>query len=398
MNLVRLDLPDVGNGAAAGSGGAAAGSGRNEVHLHQFRDGWTIQPIPVHAPRGVWAFALPARLQMRLAGWVKGGLSTFGSASSHASANPVVIPGPLPALHLKNFRGFADRHLDLHERLTVLVAQNGAGKSTIIDACCLALRPFVSIFDLSGEADAVLTQDDIRMESAPVGVSRKLPCVITATGKLAKIPDLSWKLMRLDEKPDTKFDQPAQFSTRTKVEADKLQEWASELQTLVRDNPGLATNLPIFACYGAARMNSRAVFAAAVAGSDDQCNRTFGYRDCLKPDTDFQDFADWFAWLCQWRDQELARQLKFGAASNARTRWDAMLKVIQQAIDQLQSAFPKPQFILSTESEAAQTLRTMLEQHFGVQHEEMIECERLISLEGFKRKMAARKNGGVYAA
>jgi predicted ATP-binding protein involved in virulence len=556
MNLVKLDL-----------------AGKSEVHLHQFRDGWTIQPVPVQAPRGIWAFGLPARMQA---------LVDVGRAvpAPEAVRTPETAPAgetepatsgqfQLTALQLKNFRGFADLNLTLHERLTVLVAQNGAGKSTIIDACCLALRPFVSRFDLSGEAEAVLALDDIRMKALPgVGVVRKLPCTITATGQVAKMADLSWQLMRLDERPDMKSDNSAQFINRTKVEADKLQEWAGELQTLVRDSPGLATNLPVFACYGAARMNARATFTAAVVGSDDQYNRTFGYRDCLKPDTDFQNFADWFAWLCQWRDQELVRQIKFSAAGNARTRWDAMLKVVQQALDQLlrpvtgwhtldfsveherslvlqhdqygimkvaqlsdgirgmltlvgdlawrciklnphlgeeaarestgvvlidevemhlhpawqqriidrlQTAFPKLQFILSThspqvlscvpkeciriihlspadelasdaqdslveephwqtrgvasgdilshimgmgsvpdvaeagllsdyraliqqglhESEVAQSMRTLLEQHFGAQHEEMMECERLISLEAFKRRMAARKAGGA---
>ena len=85
---------------------------------------------------------------------------------------------------MQNFRGFADLHLALDARLTVLIAQNGAGKSSIIDACCLALRPFVTAFDLSGEADAVLTQDDIRMQAVSGGMSRKLPCAIIAVGPL----------------------------------------------------------------------------------------------------------------------------------------------------------------------------------------------------------------------
>jgi predicted ATP-binding protein involved in virulence len=47
------------------------------------------------------------------------------------------------------------------------------------------------------------------------------------------------------------------------------------------------------------------------------------------------------------------------------------------------------------ESADAQNLRALLEHHFGAQHEEIIECDRLISLELFKRKMAARKAGGA---
>ncbi len=569
INLVKLDLPNADGNVSA--------TGNNEVHLHQFRDGWLIQPIAQHALRGVWAFALPARLQARLDAFAKGSLSAILSMETYLSGNLTVLPGPLPAtpgyfhltsLHLQNFRGFADLHVNLHERLTVLVAQNGAGKSSIIEACCLALRPFVSVFDLSGEANGVLTQDDIRMESMRDGMRRKLPCAITATGKVGKVPDLSWQLLRMDEKPDGL----APFATSTQIEAVALQEWASELQSLTRNDSSLVLNLPVLACYGAARMTARTSFTAAMAGSDDQYNRSFAYRACLKADADFHYFADWFAWLCQWRDQELVRQSKFSAAGNARTRWDAMLKVIQQAIDQLlrpitgwhtldysvlherslvlqhdqhgimkvaqlsdgirgmlalvsdlawrciklnphlgedaarestgvvlidevemhlhpawqqriidqlQTTFPKLQFILTThspqvlscvpkeciriihlpqpmdidddlkteaaenlveeplwqtrgvasgdilnhimgmgsvpdvaearelsdyraliqqglhQSEAAQHLRALLEQHFGGQHEEIIECDRLISLEAFKRKMAAIKAGGA---
>jgi Flp pilus assembly protein TadD/predicted phosphodiesterase/energy-coupling factor transporter ATP-binding protein EcfA2 len=49
VNLVRL--------------GGAGGVGRDEVHLHQFKDGWTIQPIAGQAPRGIWVLTLPERLQ-----------------------------------------------------------------------------------------------------------------------------------------------------------------------------------------------------------------------------------------------------------------------------------------------------------------------------------------------
>ena len=55
VNLVRLALPQAGRVTAAG--------GKSAVHLHQFRGGWTIQPIAGQAPSGIWSFALPARVQ-----------------------------------------------------------------------------------------------------------------------------------------------------------------------------------------------------------------------------------------------------------------------------------------------------------------------------------------------
>lgn len=55
----------------------------------------------------------------------------------------------LKSLTLKNFRCYSSIRLDLHPQLTVLVANNGEGKTTLIDAICIALWPYVSSFDLA---------------------------------------------------------------------------------------------------------------------------------------------------------------------------------------------------------------------------------------------------------
>ena len=55
----------------------------------------------------------------------------------------------LNLLRLKNFRCYADLEISLHSQLTVLVAENGQGKSTLLDAVRIALWPYVSSFDLS---------------------------------------------------------------------------------------------------------------------------------------------------------------------------------------------------------------------------------------------------------
>jgi predicted Zn-dependent protease len=78
INLVKLDL-----------------AGKSEVHLHQFRDGWVMQPIPTQAPRGIWPFALPARMQ-ELAALAPESAHAHGSAPAHAA--PALAPAPEPAL------------------------------------------------------------------------------------------------------------------------------------------------------------------------------------------------------------------------------------------------------------------------------------------------------------
>lgn len=49
----------------------------------------------------------------------------------------------LDRLFLRNFRCFAECTLELHEHLTVLVAENGRGKTAVLDAIGIALGLFV---------------------------------------------------------------------------------------------------------------------------------------------------------------------------------------------------------------------------------------------------------------
>ena len=41
-------------------------------------------------------------------------------------------------LRMRNFKRFEDQALDLHSRFTLLVGDNGAGKTTILDALAVA--------------------------------------------------------------------------------------------------------------------------------------------------------------------------------------------------------------------------------------------------------------------
>jgi predicted ATP-binding protein involved in virulence len=49
----------------------------------------------------------------------------------------------LKKLTLRNFRCFEHIELELHPRLNVLVAQNGGGKSAVLDAIALGLSPLL---------------------------------------------------------------------------------------------------------------------------------------------------------------------------------------------------------------------------------------------------------------
>ena len=117
VNLVRLDLP-----------------GQHEVHLHQFRDGWTIQPIAVQAPRGIWSFALPTRLQASL--------NAQASATSHAQDHTESSATPKAPRHNPTRPRLFGRATLLKEcaqklqqkSILLLYGMRGNGKSVLLDA------------------------------------------------------------------------------------------------------------------------------------------------------------------------------------------------------------------------------------------------------------------------
>jgi predicted ATP-dependent endonuclease of OLD family len=50
----------------------------------------------------------------------------------------------LERMHLLNFRCFEDLTIEFHEKLTVIVAENGAGKTALLDAVALGFGRYLS--------------------------------------------------------------------------------------------------------------------------------------------------------------------------------------------------------------------------------------------------------------
>ena len=97
-------------------------------------------------------------------------------------------------LYLKNFRGFADREFRFHERLTLIVGENGSGKTSLLEGLCVALGGWLYGFDgLEGTDKRNFTKADRRktvstinnalLEQIPVSVGCRatLPSGIECT-------------------------------------------------------------------------------------------------------------------------------------------------------------------------------------------------------------------------
>src|SRR5262245_43299341 len=93
----------------------------------------------------------------------------------------------LDRLNLKNFRCFEASDLDFHERLTVLVAENGQGKTAVLDAIAIALGLFVDTVAATRHHGFYRT--DVRLTRAQDGAMiPNLPTTFDARGHVAGQP------------------------------------------------------------------------------------------------------------------------------------------------------------------------------------------------------------------
>ena len=79
----------------------------------------------------------------------------------------------LDRLVLHNFRCFADCTINLHEELTVFVAENGRGKTAILDAIGIALGMFVDA--VAGTWHQGFDRTDMRLVKADSGGMAPVP-------------------------------------------------------------------------------------------------------------------------------------------------------------------------------------------------------------------------------
>ncbi len=182
----------------------------------------------------------------------------------------------LKRLQLKNFRCFETLDLDLHPRLTVIVAENGGGKTAIMDAFGYALnRILTRIPGVEGEN---LKVRDIRIEKKDIQAPFCSIEVETEEG-------IVWSRSRKrDATQQTAEEVPSTPGDK------QLFEYLDPIIHSVASG-GNAT-LPMFAYYGA----QRAVLDIPERrrGFKKEFRRFDGLANALEPSTHFKNLFEWF--------------------------------------------------------------------------------------------------------
>lgn len=191
-------------------------------------------------------------------------------------------------LSLTNFKQYLSQDIDFHPHFTLLVGENGAGKTTVLDALAVAagiwlVEPPDSQLNNSGR---IILPQDIRLEPQARGdrvqFVERLPVVVKAAGQLEQGTSIEWSR------------QIRATGTRTtNVDAQAASDWIKQVYT--RDAAGENVLCPVLAYYGAGRAwlpsNKRAPKSNGVGPA----RRWAAFYDCFNERIRFPDLNHWFS-------------------------------------------------------------------------------------------------------
>lgn len=213
----------------------------------------------------------------------------------------------LDKLVLTNFRCFAYCEIDLHPRLTVLVAENAHGKTTLLDAISLALSVYVSALQPT-EKPKKLQRTDVRLVRAEAG--GMVPCLPSGFAVDGVVADQSvhWASAL------------ATYGARSRPSTRELKQIQQVAQTLRNDN----TILPLVAFYGTGRLwGEHRLTEGRRTSVTSVSERLGGYADCLTSSSSFKGVSAWY--------ENRVNEIKFPAYQESIRTNTAFLSAVREA-------------------------------------------------------------------
>ena len=234
-------------------------------------------------------------------------------------------------IRLRDYRCFHELDIDFHPRLTVLVATNGAGKTSILDAIAVALGPFIGAFD-----EAVgkhFEPCDIRQFRARETVTHEMEYAhqgvrLEAIGHIpGSIEDAlggdsmlsTWKRV---------LSSPTKAKTTIK-DAKNLIDYGKSLQEKARSKESEVL-LPIIAYYGTGRLWQQKKLMERK--KIQRTSRTIGYTDCLDPASSYKAFVEWFRYWNLNAKEARIRALETNQVA-AGTEFDGYIQSVSKAVN-----------------------------------------------------------------
>jgi predicted ATP-binding protein involved in virulence len=209
-------------------------------------------------------------------------------------------------LHLRDYRCFSALDIDFHPELTAIIAMNGAGKTSVLDAVAVALGTYVGAFS-EGQRIGFVPSDirqtrvrntnSLEMEYASEGVWLEAVGTVPGTPLQHDASPVTWQ---------RSLSGPTKAKTTVK-DAKVLTDYGKLMQSCVRT--GSDVTLPLLAYYGTGRLwqQKKLTEGKSTSGALPRTSRTTGYTDCLDPASNYKAFEAWFHY---WNINAKEGQLK----------------------------------------------------------------------------------------
>lgn len=222
-------------------------------------------------------------------------------------------------LTAQNFRCFERFELPLAPGFNLLIGDNGAGKTALLDALMLGLGSYFLGFRTKLQLAPGFATDDarwvVRDIKETVDMQAQYPVRITCEGTLGGHP-AKWSRTRSDEGRKT-----------TVKDAYPLIHFAAELQKKVRGQ-GTPVDLPVFAYYGTERLwlQLRTHKSALKLAQ----SRAAGYRYCLARESNIRYISEWIKHRTMSEVQQYIIKTSVGTGTLSFS--DVLLKTISNAV------------------------------------------------------------------
>lgn len=185
----------------------------------------------------------------------------------------------LERVSLKNYKAFENLKIELQPGINLLVGDNGAGKTSVLDGIAVALGGlFVNVQGVSAKN---IVKDDVHLVVNAMGdASTTITyCEPVALGCSLKIDDETYEWMRIREELS---------SNHTKTDDKRVSAWMKT----ITNNP--EANLPLLSYQSAARVwrVKRGDFGTKAKRKLD--DRRCGYIGCLDQSMDINAIQEWY--------------------------------------------------------------------------------------------------------
>lgn len=193
-------------------------------------------------------------------------------------------------LEIENFKKFTKQTFDLHPQFTLLVGDNGSGKTSVLDA--LAVAASIWLVEVADSAlinsSRKILPSEIRLEPEKRGdrfqFQERRPVVVRATGQIGNQRDVSWA---------RQIPRESKSKRTSNAEAKRALEYVRSI--FARDSAGEEVLCPVLAYYGAGRAwlpsNQRAPGESKTNGP---ARRWAAFYDCFNERIRFDELNRWF--------------------------------------------------------------------------------------------------------